>query len=112
MDDTATDTDPAASRCRHKALQFLRQLALKRSILPPSLFLNNLKRDGSNGKWHAVGGGAFAVSCVIDLAGSFLMSLNVRTSTRIAFRADFFVFVSCVCLSPPRHSENAKNYTE
>lgn len=59
MDDTATDTDPAtSSRCRRKALRFLRQLAIKRSILPPSLFLNNLKREDSNG--HAVGGGAFA----------------------------------------------------
>lgn len=65
MDDTATDTDPAtASRCRRKALRFLRQSAIKRSILPPSLFLNNLKREGTNGVQHAVGGGAFAVSFV------------------------------------------------
>ncbi|EDR05649.1 uncharacterized protein LACBIDRAFT_294799 [Laccaria bicolor S238N-H82] len=61
MDDTTTDTNPAtASRCRRKALRFLRQLATKRSILPPSLFLNNLKREGSSGVQHAVGGGAFA----------------------------------------------------
>ena len=62
MDDTATDTEPAtASRCRRKGLRFLRQLAIKRSILPPSLLLNNLKREGMQ---YAVGGGAFAVSFV------------------------------------------------
>ena len=63
MDDTATD--PAtASRCRRKALRFLRQLVIKRSILPPSLFLNNLKRESSNGVQHAVAGGTFAVKTV------------------------------------------------
>ena len=113
MDDTATDTDPTASQRRRKALRFLRQLAIKRSILPPSLFLNNLKREGGNGVLRAVGGGAFAVSFVSSvLRGSFLMSLNVRTSTRIAFRVQSFVSVSCVCLLQPRHSENAKNYTK
>jgi len=73
MDDTATDTDPATtSRCRRKALRFLRQLAIKRSILPPSLFLNNLKREGSNGVQHAVGGGAFAVNFISSvLRGCF-----------------------------------------
>ena len=73
MEDTATDTDSAtASRCRRKALRFLRQLAIKRSILPPSLFLNNLKREGSVGVQHAVGGGAFAVSFVSSvLRGRF-----------------------------------------
>ena len=73
MDDTATDTDSAtASRCRRNALRFLRQLATKRSILPPSLFLNNLKREGSNGVRHAVGRGAFAVSFVLSvLRGRF-----------------------------------------
>ena len=64
MDDTATDTDLTASQCRRRALQFLRQLAIKRSILPPSLFLNNLKREGINGVRRAVGGGAYAVSFV------------------------------------------------
>ena len=73
MDDTATDADPATtSRCRRKALRFLRQLAIKRSILPPSLFLNNLKREGSNGVQQVVGGGAFAVSFISSvLRGRF-----------------------------------------
>ena len=73
MDDTATDTNPAtASRCRRNGLRFLRQLATKRSILPPSLFLHNLKRECSNGVRRAVRDGTFVVSFVSSvLRGGF-----------------------------------------
>ena len=40
---------------------------MKRSILPPSLFLNSLNREGSSGEQHAVGGGASAVRTVLSI---------------------------------------------